>query len=397
MRNFLIALLWLLLASRVTAITLSDSARISLLSCGPGSELYAKFGHSAIRIYDPANQIDVSFNYGYFDYNTPGFYYKFVRGETDYQLGVVDTPDFLLEYRMRHINVWEQVLNLNQNEKQALFNALLINYEPQNRYYRYNFAFDNCATRPRDMIAQSIQGKLIFSPSLDKPRETFRQMIDDYTADLPAVNFGLHLLFGASADQKATLQQSFFLPERLMQGYATAMIQRGRAETPLVISSSQPVKVDAHHSSTFNYIPLVFGLLLLIVLVVSSIDRRRQKISFWFDALLFGLVGLVGVLIFYMNFFSLHPFVSHNWNLVWANPLDLLFAVLVLFKSLRPVAFYLQYFFLASVIFLLVSLFYLPQVFDLSQILLIVTLGLRSTIYLRLRREYLRPSMMLKK
>lgn len=397
MRNFFIALLWLLLATQVTAITLSDSARISLLTCGPGSELYSKFGHSAIRIYDPVNQIDVSFNYGYFDYNTPGFYYKFVRGETDYQLGVVDTPDFILEYRMRHINLWEQVLNLKQNEKQALFDALLINYEPQNRYYRYNFAFDNCATRPRDMIAQAIQGKLIFSPSLDKPRETFRQMIDDYTVDLPAVNFGLHLLFGAPADQKATLQQSFFLPERLMQGYATAMIQRGQTETPLVLSSSQPVKIDSTASANvFNYVPWLLGLLLVIVLIISSVDRRRQQISFWFDAILYGLVGLVGVVIFYMNFFSLHPLVSHNWNLVWANPLDLVFAVFVLFKPLRFIAFYLQYFFLISVLFLLVSLFYLPQVFGVSQIILIVTLGLRSTIYVRLRGEYKHPSMLSK-
>jgi hypothetical protein len=392
MRNLFIALLWLLLASQAAAITLSDSARISLLTCGPGSELYSKFGHSAIRIYDPVNQIDVSFNYGYFDYNTPGFYYKFVRGETDYQLGVVDTPDFLLEYRMRRINVWEQVLNLQQNEKQALFNALLINYEPQNRYYRYNFAFDNCATRPRDMIARSIQGTLIFSPSLDKPRETFRQMIDDYTEDLPAVNFGLHLLFGAPADQKTSLQQSFFLPERLMQGYATAMIKRGQTEVPLVLASSQPVKIDSNSlSSTFNYIPWLMGVLLVLVLIISSTDRRRQKISFWFDAILFGLVGLVGVLIFYMNFFSLHPLVSHNWNLVWANPLDLLFAIVVLFPSLRPFAFYLQFFFLIAVLFLLVSLFYLPQVFGLSQIILIVTLGLRSTLYLRLRSDYLHP------
>ena len=392
MRNILIFSFLLLFATEASAITLSDSARISLLTCGPGDELYAKFGHSAIRIYDPVNHIDVSFNYGYFDYNTPGFYYKFVRGETDYQIGAVDTPDFFLEYRMLNINMWEQVLNLQQDEKQALFDALLVNYQPENRYYRYNFAFDNCATRPRDMIARSIHGKLIFSPSLDKNHETFLQLIDHYTAENPSILFGMHLLFGASADSVATLQQSFFLPERLMQGYATAMIQRGSIEVPLVISTSQPVKIVGHeHKPAFDYIPWIIGIILLFVLYLSSVDKQKQQLSFWFDGILFGLVGVTGIVIFYMNFFSLHPLVSHNWNLVWMNPLDLVFAFLLPFSSLRRIAFYLQYFFLVCIIFLLVSLFYLPQTFLFSQIMLMVAMGIRSVMYLRLRNEYLHP------
>ncbi len=392
MRNVLISFFLLLFAVQATAITLSDSARISLLTCGPGDELYAKFGHSAIRIYDPVNHIDVSFNYGYFDYNTPGFYYKFVRGETDYQIGAVDTPDFFLEYRILNINMWEQVLNLRQDEKQALFDALLVNYQPENRYYRYNFAFDNCATRPRDMIARSIHGKLIFSPSLDKDHETFLQLIDHYTAENPAILFGMHLLFGASADSVATLQQSFFLPERLMQGYATAMIQRDSTEVPLVIATSQPVKISGHeHKPAFDYVPWIIGVLLLFVLYLSSVDKRKQKLSLWFDGILFGLVGVTGIVIFYMNFFSLHPLVSHNWNLVWMNPLDLVFALLLPFGSLRRIAFYLQYIFLICIVFLLVSLFYLPQTFLFSQIMLMVAMGMRSVMYLRLRKEYLHP------
>lgn len=392
MRNVLISFFLFLLAAQANALTLSDSARISLLTCGPGDELYAKFGHSAIRIDDPVNHLDVSFNYGYFDFNIPGFYYKFVKGETDYQIGVVDTPDFFLEYRMRNINMWEQVLNLRQDEKQALFDALLVNYQPENRYYRYNFAFDNCATRPRDMIAKSIHGKLIFAPSLYNQKETFLQLIDEYTAENPAILFGMHLVFGVPADRVATLQQSFFLPEKLMQGFATAMIQRDSTEVPLVIATSQPVKIVGHeHKPAFDYIPWIMGILLLFALYLSSIDKRKQKLSFWFDGILFGIVGLAGVVVFYMNFFSLHPLVSHNWNLVWMNPLDLVFALLLPFKALRQIVFYLQYFFLVCVVFILVSLFYLPQTFLFSEIMLIIMLGLRSVMYVRLRKEYFRP------
>jgi hypothetical protein len=392
MRNILISFFLLLFAAQATAITLSDSARISLLTCGPGDELYAKFGHSAIRIYDPVNHIDVSFNYGFFDFNTPNFYYKFVKGETDYQIGVVDTPDFILEYRMRNINMWEQVLNLQQNEKQDLFDALLVNYRPENRYYRYNFAFDNCATRPRDMITRAIHGKVIFSSSLEKSSDTFLQLMDHYTAETPAILFGMHLVFGVPADKVATLQQSFFLPEKLMQGYATAMIKRDSVEVPLVIATSQPVKITGHeHNPSFDYMPWIMGFLLLFALYLSSVDKRTQKLSFWFDGLVFGIVGLAGIVVFYMNFFSLHPLVSHNWNLVWMNPLDLVFALLLPFKALRRVVFYLQYFFLVCVVFILVSLFYLSQTFLFSEILLIVTMGLRSVMYIRLRKEYLWP------
>jgi hypothetical protein len=121
------------------------------------------------------------------------------------------------------------------------------------------------------------------------------------------------------------------------------------------------------------------------------VDKRNQTLSFWFDGLLFGVVGLVGIIVFYMNFFSLHPLVSHNWNLVWTNPLDLVFALLLPFKALHRFAFYLQYFFLVCVVFILVSLFYLPQTFLFSEILLVVAMGLRSVMYIRLRKEYLRP------
>jgi hypothetical protein len=177
-----------------------------------------------------------------------------------------------------------------------------------------------------------------------------------------------------------------------MQGYATAMIQRDSTEVPLVIATSQPVKISGHeHKPAFDYVPWIIGVLLLFVLYLSSVDKRKQKLSLWFDGILFGLVGVTGIVIFYMNFFSLHPLVSHNWNLVWMNPLDLVFALLLPFGSLRRIAFYLQYFFLICIVFLLVSLFYLPQTFLFSQIMLMVAMGMRSVMYLRLRKEYLHP------
>jgi hypothetical protein len=355
--------------------------------------LYAKFGHSAIRVFDPANQLDISFNYGYFDYNTPGFYYKFVNGETDYQLGVCETSEFILEYQIRQINMWEEVLNLRQNEKQALFDALVENYKPEHRFYRYNFVFDNCATRPRDMILRAIHGKVVFNKNLEKKQETFQQLIDLYTADSPAILFGIHLVLGAPKDSIASFRQTMFLPERLMQAVASARIERDSSTVPLVLSSSQPVIIQGKEEikPAFNYIVALCGLLLLITLWVSAKERRNRAIIFWFDAILFGIGGLAGFVIFYLTSFSVHPLVSFNWNVIWLNPLLLVFAVTVLFRKTRKFAFYLQRLFLACNLFMLVALFMLPQSFVISEILLIIVLALRSIMYLRLQSEYLRP------
>lgn len=384
MRHFCIIVLFCCSLLSSGATVLSDSARISLLTCGPGKELYAKFGHTAIRVFDPAGNLDICFNYGYFNYNTPGFYYKFINGETDYQLGICPTMDFMIEYRLRQINMWEQELNLRQHEKQSLFDALIKNFEPQNRYYRYNFVFDNCATRPRDMILGAIQGKVVFDSKLEKKKETFQQLIDLYTADSPPILMGIHLILGAPKNETATFMQTMFLPERLMLAFKTATIQRDSVSEPLVKHYSQPVVISGKEiKPAFNYI-FVFVLLVFAATFWMNVrDQRNRKLSFWYDALLFGVSGIAGCIIFYLTSFSVHPLVSFNWNVIWLNPLLLVFALLVLIPQARKAAFYLQYLFLACEIFMIGSLFFLPQSFILSEIILMITLALRSVMYVR--------------
>jgi hypothetical protein len=398
MRKILVIFLVFCSLIEAGAVTLSDSAKISLLTCGPGTELYAKFGHSAIRIYDPTNNLDVSFNYGYFDFNAPGFYYKFINGETDYQLGVCETSQFFLEYQIRQINLWEQELNLRQNEKQVLFDALNENYKPENRFYRYNYVFDNCATRPRDMILNAIDGKVIFDKQLENKKETFQHLIDLYTVDSPSILFGIHLILGASKNDTATFMQTMFLPERLMQAFATARIQRDSVAEPLVKSSSQPVVIQGNEiKPAFNYVPVLAVLLLLITLWISRKDWQKRTVTFWFDAILFGLGGVAGIIIFYLTSFSVHPLVSSNWNVVWLNPLLVVFALLVIFPRTRKIAFYLQGLLLVCTIFMLASCCFLKQCFTISEILLMVVFALRSITYLRLKNEYLRLKIQNKK
>ena len=164
-----------------------------------------------------------------------------------------------------------------------------------------------------------------------------------------------------------------------MQAMASARIERDSASVPLVQSSSQPVIIlGKEMKPAFNYIPLLCILLLVATLWISSKEHRNRALFFWFDAILFGIAGIAGFIIFYLTSFSVHPLVSFNWNVVWLNPLLLVFALTVLFRKTRRFAFYLQRLFLVCDLFMLIGLFILPQSFVISEILLIIVLALRS-------------------
>ena len=156
-------------------ITLSETAVISVLTMGPGNALNDSFGHSAFRILDPNQHIDMVYNYGVYDFDTPHFYLKFTKGQLLYQL---DRTSFNLFYRhYLEQNRWikEQVLNLTTAEKQEVFNFLQNNYLPENRNYTYDFFFDNCATRIRDVLARVLKNKLVYNSQFETDTYTFRQ------------------------------------------------------------------------------------------------------------------------------------------------------------------------------------------------------------------------------
>ena len=198
------------------ARSLSEEARISLLTCTPGEELYARYGHTAIRVQDPQNRLDLVFNYGIFDFNTDHFYWKFVKGETWYELGAITMPWFMLEYEEEHRPVYEQVLNLNPSQREEIWQALVRNYEPENRKYLYNFVFDNCATRPYWLIAK-VLGDTIISDYTGNTGVSYRSFIRHYTGSRTWSNAGINLLFGRRADKGMNSDQRLFLPEELMK------------------------------------------------------------------------------------------------------------------------------------------------------------------------------------
>ena len=176
-----------------TTATENDSIRLSLLTCAPGEEIYSLFGHTAIRYENPSRGIDAVFNYGIFSFSAPNFVLRFALGETDYQLGATDYEYFAKEYEYDGRSVWQQVLNLTNEEKTELIRLLEENYRPQNRVYRYNFFYDNCATRPRDKIEESIEGQVVYPTTPPDNARSFRDIVHQYCQGHPWARFGIEL------------------------------------------------------------------------------------------------------------------------------------------------------------------------------------------------------------
>ena len=293
------------------ARSLSEEARISLLTCTPGEELYARYGHTAIRVQDPQNRLDLVFNYGIFDFNTDHFYWKFVKGETWYELGAITMPWFMLEYEEEHRPVYEQVLNLNPSQREEIWQALVLNYEPENRKYLYNFVFDNCATRPYLLIQKAL-GDTIRSEYTGNTGTTYRRFIRRYTGSMTWANAGINLLFGPKADKPMNNEQRLFLPEELMLYMAQAHLSDG---TPLV-SESEIGSFDLPKTPWYASWPLGWAVYFIVVCLISWWDRRRGKRSRWLDIAVGVPYVLLLVLVAFLTFFSCHPLVGFGWRLL---------------------------------------------------------------------------------
>ena len=332
----------------------SDSLRISLLTCSPGPDAYERFGHTGLRIQDQRNpQLDVTFHYGVFSFTTPHFKYRFVKGETDYQLGAQYTRDFIEGYRQRGLGMTEQWLRLDSAQAQDMVRRLLINYLPENRTYRYSYFFDNCATRPYHLINASTGNQLRYDTAWVKDI-TLRQMVQEKTHRNNWLDFGIALAVAARSDQRASFEEQMFLPEYLSMAVGNAKVEKStpsnRWHVPFVTESDTLLTmrpdIKAKIEAPDPIAPAtVFGIVLLIALVLSAWEWRKRKeaeqkrLPFKvplpvniFDTLLLLTTGLTGCVVWFLNFFSLHPAVDSNLNCFWLLPTHVIMSVLIWFK-----------------------------------------------------------------
>lgn len=303
-----------------------DSVEVSLLTCQPHEEIYSLYGHTALRYHDLKRNEDWAFNYGIFNFHAPHFVLRFVFGLTDYELGVIPTDIFKQEYRRFGSQVTEQVLNLTNEEKHAIHKALYENYRPENRVYRYNYFYDNCTTRARDMVERNINGQVRYQDNPDY-EPTYREMVRECTMAHPWATWGNDFLLGIKADLKTDQRQQEFLPNNLLHDFARAQIIRtdGRY-VPLVKETRQIVPSGVQIvEQDFPLTPTECAIILLIIsLLVFAYEWKKRRTVKWWDVLLMTMQGLMGLVLFVM-IFSQHPTTNINLQILLFNPLPLFY------------------------------------------------------------------------
>ncbi len=393
MKQTVILLLLVVLCAFGTRAQQTDSIRISLLTCGAGNEIYSLFGHTAIRYEDPEHHIDAVFNYGMFSFNTPNFILRFTLGETDYQLGVNSYELFAAEYAYLGRDVRQQVLNLTPQEKKRLFALLEENYRPENRVYRYNFFYDNCATRPRDIIEKAVDGSLLYSADMDVPVEglSFRQLLHQYTESHSWARFGMDLCMGVQADRPINRREEMFVPFCL-QGYFqnACIIDREGQQRPLVSEEATLVPIEGQDADgkSEGITPLQAASLLLTIVVAATFFGVRKRKTLWgLDLLLFFCAGTAGCILAFLALFSQHPAVSPNYMLFVFHPLHLFALPWMLKKVINQKKSRYMVINLA-VLTLFISLWaFIPQRFNFAVLPLALCLFIRSASNLILAQK----------
>lgn len=317
----------LLLSSSLMAQTLSNEAKVSLITIAPGNSVFegSGFGHSSLWVYDPLNGISRNYNYGTFTFQTGNFLLKFVQGTLPYTLSVVPMEYVVPHYEAERRDLTEQILNLSQAQKQKLFDFLENNALPQNREYQYRFFFDNCSSRIRDALQVACGDSLVYyNKPIDGEAKSFRQWMNQYLEYKPWEKFLMNLALGLPSDEIATPEQEMYLPYNLMHHFEKATIG-GKS----LVSRTQPlVTTNFSHreqpSQPWWLSPMVlFGVLVVFVIWYTQRQQKQLKISFLFDKIFFTIIGLAGWILLGLATATNHGVTEWNLHLLWAIPLYL--------------------------------------------------------------------------
>ncbi len=352
----------------------SSHIQVSLLTCTSGEELYSTFGHTAIRIVDSSSLTDVVFNYGTFNFDDPNFYTKFIRGKLLYFISTDNFNDFKDEYQSSNRGITEQILNLSAKDKIDILEFLYNNVKEENKYYKYDFIYDNCTTRIRDIILQHKKNNIDFISVLPKGF-TFRNAIHDCLDKTGKCwsKLGIDILLGSPTDKIMSVNESLFLPENLMKTLDKNNQQH------LIISSKQLYPLNPTQNRFSIFTPLnIFSFILLMVIFLNFLDSVFIKnFITGLDGLLFCFVGLLGVGLVFMWTSTDHAMCKYNYNLLWALPTHCVMAFFINKKSR-----WVNYYFIATAIITSVVILiwaFLPQEMNLSLIPFLLLIVYRST------------------
>lgn len=372
---------WLFFLSIVMLLQTSTLAqsrpeiRVSLLTCTPGDELYSLFGHTAIRITDSSAATDVVYNYGTFNFDDKNFYLKFVQGKLNYFVSADDFETFKYQYQVTNRGITEQVLMLSSSEKIALHNFLRENLNEENRYYQYDFFFNNCTTKIRDILLK-MKSPPPHLPAVMPITTRFRQAIHAYLdkGQQPWSKLGIDILLGAKTDRVMTASDQQFLPDNLMKSLDSSR------NNGIVQSSQNLYQLEPIVKNTGWFSPMVFfasWLLLMIVLQITAKEKWPVLIG-GLDGLLFFLTGFLGIVLILMWVATDHSMTKDNYNLLWAIPSHILISFFINSRK-KWVKMYWLFTSIAGIL-LLTAWAFLPQQLNIALISFVVLLTYRAFI-----------------
>ncbi|QIP17875.1 DUF4105 domain-containing protein [Spirosoma aureum] len=326
--SFLLVL-QLILSSHHKAVAqpFSPSAQVSLLTFGSGEELYSVFGHTAIRIYDPTQNIDRTYGWGGFRFAENNFYVKFLRGTLPYYIDAYEMYVMMYAYQAENRTIREQVLNLSPGQKQQLFTVLATNMLPENRTYQYKFFYDNCATRPRDVIAKACGDSLIMPSRSRMTGKSYRDWMNDYLGEKAWAKLGMNLAIGQPADEQTDGWHAMYLPENVYDQMAQAKLKQASGQVVPLVARDQTLFTAAKtfpHELPFILDPnVVFTLVGIIIALFTARRYQAGKVDRWLDRWLFGIVGFLGWFLFLLWVGTDHGVTAWNPTLFYMMPLHL--------------------------------------------------------------------------
>lgn len=352
---------------------LTETSRVSLITCGQGDDLYATFGHSAIHIFDSRLGIDKVYNYGTFDFDTPNFYVKFAQGKLNYQLAVTSFDRFIRAYEYEGRWVYRQDFDLTENEKTALYTFLETNALPENKDYKYDFFYDNCSTRIRDAFEKVLGKKLTYPTASQDTTATFRQMIDLYLTDHPWSDIGIDLALGVPCDKEADFREKMFLPDYLMTGFDEARVDRDGELVPIVSQAGFVLAENPEVQAATSGIQWIFWTL-FILCAIATIFVNPQLLR-WLDIFFFGIAGFLGIVVLLLWFATDHSATKLNLNVLWALPSWLYGAYLLILRKDGTIFFKVH----ATILFfVMISWPWIPQRLNPAMIPVVLALLARS-------------------
>jgi hypothetical protein len=302
--------------------SLMADTQVSLITCDPGSDLYSLFGHSAIRVHNAAKNYDIVYNYGTFDFRTPGFMVKFMQGKLLYKLSAYGFDSFLMEYNYDKRGVREQVLNISSEEKSKVIRFLEHNALPENAFYKYDFFYDNCSSRIRDVFEKTLEYQPTYT---SKEKVTMRDLLHQYLTGSPWTGLGIDMIIGSRADIDATPGHQMFLPDKLHD----ILGAKNYKSKPLLHKDFNVLVFDEEREvrkrGTFFSPRLVNFMLVLLVLFFHFAKKQKWlKLLFKFWCIFSFTASLIILLLW---FATDHQACALNWNILWLNPLYLLFFI----------------------------------------------------------------------